>query len=239
VAETEWRPCLKGLSTLLIPVQQARCWHYAVPRSGWQFARSPPDDAGRTWHREPSFPVPGIKERKDGFVSITLAPIDAPANRSVASAATFRRALARHAAGVAVVTVRGPSGPVGLTVTSFTSASLSPPLVSFYVGHDSSSWPAVRGAPSFAVNLLGAAHADLAARFAAKGADRFAPPTNWYAGPQGLPLLADATANLVCARHASTAVGDHELVVGAVIEVAFGAAHPPLLYHQRRYRRPA
>src|SRR5215470_17500098 len=76
---------------------------------------------------------------------------------------TFRQALSRHPAGVAVVTLRGPAG---LTVTSFSSASLDPPLVSFYIGHGSSSWPHMRTAAHFAVNLMGNSQQDVAARFA-------------------------------------------------------------------------
>jgi flavin reductase (DIM6/NTAB) family NADH-FMN oxidoreductase RutF len=157
--------------------------------------------------------------------------------RSVVTPGSFRRALARHAGGVVVVTVRGHSGPVGFTVTSFTSASLSPPLVSFYVGHDSASWPAVRSAAHFAVNLLGVDQEKLAARFALKGADRFAPPTDWHPGSEGLPLLADATTHLVCRWHASTPVGDHELVVGAVVDTACGTSDQPLIYHSGRFAR--
>ena len=148
----------------------------------------------------------------------------------------FRQALSRHPAGVAVVTLRGPAG---LTVSSFSSASLDPPLVSFYLGHGSSSWPLVRAAAYFAVNLLGAGQQETAARFARQGADRFGPPTRWEPGPEGLPLLAGATTQLICATHALIAVGDHELVVGQVTRTVIGACAPPLLHHQGRFTRPA
>jgi flavin reductase (DIM6/NTAB) family NADH-FMN oxidoreductase RutF len=147
---------------------------------------------------------------------------------------TFRQALARHAAGVVIVTVPGPAG---LTVTSFSSASLDPPLVSFYIGHGSSNWPAVRAAGHFAVNLMGGGQEALAATFARKGADRFGPATPWHSGPAGLPLLTGATTHLICATHALVTVGDHELVVGRVTDAIIGTGALPLVYHQGRFTR--
>ena len=79
---------------------------------------------------------------------------------------TFRQALARHAAGVVIVTLPGPAG---LTVTSFSSASLAPPLVSFYIGHGSSNWPAVREAEHFAVNLMDHGQEAVAAQIRPQG----------------------------------------------------------------------
>jgi flavin reductase (DIM6/NTAB) family NADH-FMN oxidoreductase RutF len=151
----------------------------------------------------------------------------------------FRQAMGRHAAGVAIVTLNGPSGPAGLTVTSFSSASLDPPLVSFYIGHGSSNWPAVRVARHFAVNLMGHGQQELAARFARKGEDRFGPATQWRAGSVGLPLLAGATVHLICATDSLVTIGDHELVVGRVVEASIGAGDIPLLHHRGQFTRPA
>jgi len=89
------------------------------------------------------------------------APHLAPVPAQTVDAGEFRQALGRHPAGVAIVTL---AGPAGLTVTSFSSASLDPPLVSFYIGHGSSNWPAVQQARHFAVNLMGHNHQDTAAQ---------------------------------------------------------------------------
>jgi flavin reductase (DIM6/NTAB) family NADH-FMN oxidoreductase RutF len=140
---------------------------------------------------------------------------------------TFRQALSRHPAGVTIVTLPGPAG---LTVTSFSSASLNPPLVSFYIGHGSST--------DFAVNLMGTGEQETAALFARKGADRFGPRTQWRPGPGGLPLLAGATTHLLCSLHSLIAIGDHELVVGQVARAIIGDSVPPLLHHQGRFTRP-
>ncbi|TQS28236.1 flavin reductase family protein [Microbispora sp. KK1-11] len=147
----------------------------------------------------------------------------------------FRRALAAHAAGVVIVTAQNEGVPAGLTATSFSSVSLAPPLVSFYVDQGSSTWPSMRPADHFAVNVLAGDQSELAARFARKGADRFAPPTLWRPGAFGAPLLADASAHLICRPHSATDIGDHVLVVGLVIEATVHGADGPLLYHQGRF----
>ncbi|GAA4577000.1 flavin reductase family protein [Planotetraspora kaengkrachanensis] len=149
----------------------------------------------------------------------------------------FRRALAVHAAGVVVVTARPEGVPVGLTATSFSSVSLEPPLVSFYVAQSSTTWPALRRADHFAVNVLAGDQAEVAARFAKKDIDRFAHPTRWSGGPQDAPLLHDVSAHLICRPHHTVEVGDHILVVGLVTSTTVSSAGRPLLYHKGRFGR--
>ncbi|MBB3730811.1 flavin reductase family protein [Nonomuraea dietziae] len=148
----------------------------------------------------------------------------------------FRSALARHAAGVVVVTANSRGVPVGLTATSFSSVSLAPPLVSFYVAQSSATWPWLRLAGTFAVNVLAGDQHDVAGRFARKDVDRFAEPTRWRPGPAGTPLLEDVAAHLICAPHSTMAIGDHILVVGLVTSASTTRA-APLLYHHGRYGR--
>jgi flavin reductase (DIM6/NTAB) family NADH-FMN oxidoreductase RutF len=114
-----------------------------------------------------------VTDGRDGGAWNGDASIPAGAGEPIAGD-VFREALRHHAGGVAVVTVTGDEEPRGFTVTSLTAASLHPPLLSFYVNHDSRSWPALKAADHFAVHLLGAAHRDLAALFARPGADRVA-----------------------------------------------------------------
>ena len=116
---------------------------------------------------------------------------------------------------VAVVTSLGPSAePVGMTVSSLTSASLAPPLVLFCPAVTSRAWAAARERGSFAVNILGHKHAELAVRFAGPG-DRFAGlrtlPTD-----DGIPVLADALSVLVCDVRDEYPAGDHTVVLGQV-----------------------
>lgn len=150
--------------------------------------------------------------------------------------ARFRKALAQHAAGVVVVTARSEGVPVGLTATSFSSVSLEPPLVSFYVDRSSTTWPWLRLADHFAVNVLAGDQAGLATRFSRRGIDRFAAPTRWRPGPHGAPLIEDVSAHLICLPHTTVDIGDHTLVVGLVTSATLGPARP-LLYHQGRYGR--
>jgi flavin reductase (DIM6/NTAB) family NADH-FMN oxidoreductase RutF len=150
----------------------------------------------------------------------------------IVDASRFRLALGRHASGVAVIT--GP-GPVGLTATSLTSVSLDPPLVSFCVDRASTTWPNLRQAPVFGVNVLAGDQAATASRFAGRGIDRFGSPTRWRTGPCGVPILGGITVHLLCEPYDTIALGDHWLVVGLVIGTELGTSGEPLLYHQGRY----
>jgi flavin reductase (DIM6/NTAB) family NADH-FMN oxidoreductase RutF len=143
----------------------------------------------------------------------------------------LRGVLARHATAVVVVT--GP-GPAGLTVTTFNSASLDPPLVSFYVARSSATWPRLRDARVFAGNVLAAGQAEIADRFARRDADRFGQDTRWRSGPRGIPLLAGAACHVSCELDTVVAVGDHWLVVGLVIDVD-SSGDAPLLRHRGQY----
>ncbi|MEU6281107.1 flavin reductase family protein [Streptomyces sp. NPDC047028] len=151
-------------------------------------------------------------------------------------ATALRSVLRAHASGVTVLTARGPAGPAGVTITSFTSLSASPALVSFALAETSSTWELVQDARWFGVQLLGAHQADLAERFATRGADRFAPPTGWHHGPHGVPLLDDCLGWLVCAARERIRVGDHHLVVAAVEQVREGGPGDSLVHLHGRLR---
>ncbi|QEV17959.1 flavin reductase family protein [Streptomyces alboniger] len=134
----------------------------------------------------------------------------------------LRSVLRTHASGVAVLTAVGETGPAGVTITSFTSVSARPALVSFALAETSSTWTLIRNADWFGVQLLGAHQAELAQRFATRGADRFAPPTVWHTGPHGVPLLDGCLGWLVCAPRQVVRAGDHHLVLAAVEHVREG-----------------
>ncbi|WP_331769459.1 flavin reductase family protein (plasmid) [Embleya sp. NBC_00888] len=139
----------------------------------------------------------------------------------------LRRTLRRQAAGVTVITV---PGPVGFTATSFTSVSLEPALVSFYLATTASAVPAVRAADLFAVHILGRDQEELAARFARRGADRFA-GTDWTPGERGVPILSGTAAWLTAQPVLIQMVGDHLLVVGEVVDAVAWEGSAPLVYH--------
>ncbi|WP_121750474.1 flavin reductase family protein [Streptomyces sp. E2N166] len=164
---------------------------------------------------------------------MTVTP-DVAAPR-LATADLLRSAFRRHAAGVAVITARGDAGPVGFTATSLTSVSAEPPLLSFGIGTGSSSWPAVSEAEYVGVHLLGDHQEDLAATFARSGADRFAAPTAWCEGPEGVPVLDGVLCWLVCRVAGRVPAGDHRIVLAEVLLGDPTGAGSPLLYHQGRY----
>ncbi|MFG2503037.1 flavin reductase family protein [Streptomyces sp. NPDC048441] len=153
----------------------------------------------------------------------------------IASPDLLRSVFRQHAAGVAVITAQGPSGPVGFTATSLVSVSAEPPMLSFGIGTGASSWPAVSEAEHVGVHILGEHQLDLATTFARSGADRFGAPTRWHEGPEGVPVLDGALAWLVCGVAARVPAGDHRIVLAEAVVGDLAGVGRPLLYHQGRF----
>ncbi len=154
------------------------------------------------------------------------------------SAASFRRALGRFASGVTVVTTRDSAGQVlGLTVSSFCSVSLRPPLVLVCIDQRADTNGGLRESGWFAVSVLGEHQADVSRRFAERGRRKlegFA----FTEGRHGLPLVPGALAQLQCRIRSVHDEGDHSVWVG---EVMASAVHRglPLLYYRGDYPRLA
>ncbi|MER5461587.1 flavin reductase family protein [Streptomyces sp. NPDC002668] len=151
-----------------------------------------------------------------------------------ASPDLLRSVFRQHAAGVAVITAQGDN-PVGFTATSLNSVAAEPPLISFGVGTSSSSWPVIARAEHVGVHILGEHQQELAATFARRGADRFAQPTRWSTGPEGVPVLDGVLAWLVCRVVGRVRAGDHRIVVAEAVVGDPAGAGRPLLYHQGRF----
>ncbi|MDT7782903.1 MAG: hypothetical protein QOF58_1322 [Pseudonocardiales bacterium] len=147
----------------------------------------------------------------------------------------LRDALRHHAQAVTIVTATGSGGPVGTTVSSFTSASFEPPLVVVWIGEGASVWPVLRTAPLFAVHLLDAGQTGLADLFATKNVDRFGPETRWQADDDGVPWLLDAPVRLLCRTARRIVVGDHIALVGEPLDITHSDISTPLVRHQGRY----
>jgi flavin reductase (DIM6/NTAB) family NADH-FMN oxidoreductase RutF len=148
----------------------------------------------------------------------------------------FRRACGRFTTGVAIASLVDRQGtPHGLTVNSFTSVSLDPPLVLVALAHSASVMEAFRDARFFAVNVLNAAQRALSERFARKGHDRF-DGLDWHAGETGAPLLPDTLAEIECAIRYRFTAGDHDLIVGEMVRAEVREGEP-LLYFAGRYRK--
>ncbi|MFE3763235.1 flavin reductase family protein [Streptomyces sp. NPDC059104] len=151
--------------------------------------------------------------------------------------ADMKSVLSGFCTGVAVITARGSDGrPVGMAVQSFSSVSLDPPLVCFCPARTSTTWPAIRAAGAFAVNVLAADQLELSRRFAVTGGDKFA-GVPWRAGAAGAPLLDGALATVECVLEDVLDGGDHAIALGRVTAAAVHRDGAPLLYFRRAYGR--
>lgn len=157
----------------------------------------------------------------------------AAAAHSSASADEMRAAMANFATGVAVVTTCDTDGtPYGVTINSFNSVSLDPPLVLWSLGLSAWSLPVFRRAEGFVVNVLGEDQTDLCKLFASREENRF-DRIAWHTGPLGLPQLDGSLARFACSFWARYPGGDHEIMVGRVLSCDLGAGRP-LVYCQGR-----
>jgi flavin reductase (DIM6/NTAB) family NADH-FMN oxidoreductase RutF len=150
----------------------------------------------------------------------------------------FRAVLGRFASGVTVVTTRDTSGlDHGLTVSAFTSLSLSPPLILVCIDQEASMHPALTDATHFAVNILSETQEPVARRFAAPETDRFE-GIGFTRGVTGAALLDDVLAFVECRLANSVSCGDHTIFVGEV-ERAEARSTGPLLYYRGGYAQIA
>lgn len=149
----------------------------------------------------------------------------------------FRSVLSRLASGVVAVAGTDPyGGPIGLTVSSFVSVSLDPPLVSFCAARSSTTWPRLRAGGRVCVTILGERQTGAAARFAARGADRFR-GVAWELSPGGLPVLDGGLAWLECTIETEHRAGDHDIVVCSVDRLGEAGGDGPLVRFRGAYGR--
>lgn len=146
----------------------------------------------------------------------------------------FRYALGCFPTGIVVVTASAGKAQMGITVNSFTSVSLDPPLVLWCVDKKSSRYRTFTTAKNFTISILGSKHKTVSVRLAKPGEHKLdgfklAPTEN---GPPG---LADALAILECAREAVHDGGDHAIIVGRVERFTWHKTGKPLVYFRGRY----
>jgi flavin reductase (DIM6/NTAB) family NADH-FMN oxidoreductase RutF len=147
----------------------------------------------------------------------------------------YRRTCAQFTTGITVVTTLDSHGhPHGMTVNSFSSVSLDPPLVlvsidlkNAILGHFiSSSW--------FAINILAEHQEELSRRFSSPSENRFI-DVSWHAGPSGTPLLDGVLAQLECSVVRTFEVGDHTVLIGEVRRAGYTEGKP-LVFFDSAYR---
>lgn len=148
--------------------------------------------------------------------------------------ALFRRACARFATGITVCTVLAPDNtPHGLTVNSFTSVSMEPPLVLVCVDNRANVLPFFQHATHFGINILSESQEALSVRFAERGLDRFS-GIEWNPGDSGVPLLGGTLARFECATSQVIPAGDHTIIFGEVMHAEYEDGEP-LIYFASAY----
>jgi len=148
----------------------------------------------------------------------------------------FRNALGNFPTGIAVMTAASSEAShIGITVNSFTSVSLDPPLVLWCIDRRSRRYPAFANAPGFTVSILASAHKDVSARLAGAG-EHSLDGIALIATELGPPALADSLAVFECALESVQDSGDHAILIGRVLRFAqYDGAGAPLVYYQGKY----
>ncbi len=147
--------------------------------------------------------------------------------------ARFRQAMGHFASGVTVVTTQHDERLYGMTISSFSSLSLDPPLVLICVDTSIITHDAIRDAGQFVVNVLEQRQEHLSRRFASRELDKFV-GVAWRSGLLGLPVLEGVLTAIECRLHSVLPGGDHSIFIGEVINVEIGVG-APLLYYRRGY----
>ncbi|MBX4171479.1 flavin reductase family protein [Rhodococcus pyridinivorans] len=163
-------------------------------------------------------------------------------NTSTASAPTqptetqlFRSAMASFPSGVTIVTTTDADGRWwGFTASSFCSVSMDPPLVLVCLADTAECHPVFTAAQRWMIHVIHPDHAELATRFATRGADKFT-HAGFVPDERGLPVLTDACVTLDCTASARHAGGDHTILVGRVEHTSVREAEPAI-YFQRAFR---
>ncbi|MEU7810897.1 flavin reductase family protein [Pseudonocardia sp. NPDC049154] len=155
-----------------------------------------------------------------------------------ADGAQLRQAFGCFPSGVTAVCALIDGVPVGMAASSFTSVSVTPPLVSVCVQDTSTTWPKLRGRTRLGVSVLAEGHDAVCLSLSRKTGDRFA-GVDWVAAPDGGVFVHGSSVWLDCSLHAELPAGDHAI---ALLEIHGLRAEPdtaPLVFHGSRFRRLA
>jgi 3-hydroxy-9,10-secoandrosta-1,3,5(10)-triene-9,17-dione monooxygenase reductase component len=159
-----------------------------------------------------------------------------PNSNAPFDSAHFRRVLGHFPTGVVVITAVSDRQPVGIAIGSFSSVSLEPPLVGFFAAKYSTTWPKIRDAGVFCVNVLAEDQEELCRNFAVSGGDKFR-GVGWRPGATGSPIIHDVLAWIDCGIEQVHEAGDHDIVVGRVREMDVQREGTPLVFFRGGYGR--
>lgn len=151
-------------------------------------------------------------------------------------AAHFRQVLGQYPTGVVVITALDADGaPIGMTVGTFTSVSIDPPLVAFLPDQSSSSWRALReSGTNFCVNILSDQQEDVCRTVAVRKTNKFE-GIAWSPSARGLPVIAGSVAYIDCSTEVVHEAGDHHIVIGRVEDLNVQSTAYPLLFFRGGY----
>jgi flavin reductase (DIM6/NTAB) family NADH-FMN oxidoreductase RutF len=150
----------------------------------------------------------------------------------------FRNALGTFGTGVTIITTTDDSGKLyGVTVSSFNSVSLAPPLILWSQSCRAPSNPVFQRSPRFVVNVLAAHQSELSDRFARPSPDKFSGADFSYT-EEGLPVLAGTAGHFVCRNEYQLYGGDHTIFLARVLRFTHDANTRPLFFWKGQYVRP-
>ncbi len=142
----------------------------------------------------------------------------------------FRQVLGHYPTGVCIVLAKTQGGQIaGMTVGSFTSVSLAPPMVAFFPARNSKSWAALSDLGSFCINILHSDQQWIGRQVASDTDDKFA-GIKLGLSARGMPIISDCVAWIDCDTHSVTPAGDHFIAMGDVVELAVEAGGLPLVF---------
>jgi 3-hydroxy-9,10-secoandrosta-1,3,5(10)-triene-9,17-dione monooxygenase reductase component len=180
-----------------------------------------------------------VEDRINDSYKTVMNPMPASSAGDLATSTiephVFRRVLGHFLTGVAVVSAMDGGEPVGLTVGSFFSVSLDPPLVGFCAARSSKTWPAIRRSGRFCVNVLAADQEGVCRSFARTGAAKFE-GVSWAFSVGGCPRLDDVIAWIDCDIEVVHEAGDHEICIGRVRALGDGRLSVPLPFFRGRHQ---
>ncbi|HEY7915565.1 MAG TPA: flavin reductase family protein [Acidimicrobiales bacterium] len=144
--------------------------------------------------------------------------------------AQFKDAMSRFTTGVTVVAGMEDGRPVGFTCQSFVSLSIDPPFIAVAPARSSTSWPRIARAGKFCVNVLGDHQEEVCRRFAVSGGDKFE-GVGWHPAPvSGAPVIEGSLAWVDCSLELVHEAGDHELIIGKVLDLGLGDGSPLVFF---------
>ncbi len=145
----------------------------------------------------------------------------------------YKDAMSRFVTGVTIVAGMEEGEPVGFTCQSFVSLSIDPPFIAVAPARTSTSWPRIARAGYFCVNVLGDEQGGLCRGFAVSGGNKFK-GVDWHPAPvSGAPVIEGSLAWVDCKVELVHDAGDHELIIGKVLDLGTNEGSPLLFFRSQ------